>query len=42
MRDQEARDKFAKKLANRKNDKRKINQVDDVEMGAGGGKRRTS
>jgi hypothetical protein len=42
MRDQEARDKFAKKLANRKNDKRKTNQVDDVEMGAGGGKRRTS
>jgi hypothetical protein len=42
MKDQESRGRLAKKLANRKNDKRRIDQVEDVEVGAGGSKRRTS
>jgi hypothetical protein len=42
MKDQEGRDRFAKKIANRKSEKRRIEQVDDVEERADGSRRRTS
>jgi hypothetical protein len=40
--DEQGRHRFAKKVANRKSEKRKIEQVDDVEAGAGGSRRRTN